>query len=89
MLISCEDMLIYEIVKNVFFLGLGVFVSFVLAFISINTGTFVKDINKKFHYIIYITMFLTFIISRLTFGLKWYIFFFVSLSGWCVYKLFH
>jgi len=84
-----RDMFIYKTIQNIFFLGIGIFVSFILAFIFINTGTLVRDVNKKFKYIIYITMFLTFILSFSILGLEWYIIPISLFSGWWVYKLFN
>lgn len=81
-------MSIYNIIQNIIFLGLGGFVFFVLSFVFINTGNLVRDINKKFHYIIYLTMFLTLILSLFLFGLQWYVICISLLSGCLVYKHF-
>ena len=62
---------------------------FILAFIFINTGTLIKDANKKLHYIIYLTMFLTLILSLVLLGLQYYVPIIALFSGWWVYKLFH
>jgi len=82
-------MVIYETIQKIFFLGTGIFVFFILAFILINTGTFIRDVNKKFYSVIYLTMFLTLILSLCFLGLHWYALVIPFFSGWWAYKLFH
>jgi len=89
MLILKIIMFIYETIQTIFLLGIGIFVFFILAFIFINTGTLIKDANKKLHYIIYLTMFLTLILSLVLLGLQYYVPIIALFSGWWIYKLFH
>lgn len=67
----------------------GSFIFFVLSFLLINTNKKLKDLNQKFDYIMYFTMFLVLIFSLFLLGFSWYIPLLSLASGYYVYKLFN
>jgi len=82
-------MLLFEIIQKIlFFLG-GSFIFFILAFLLINTNKKLKDVNKKFDYIMYSTMALVLIFSLFLLGASWYLPLLVLASGYYVYKIFN
>lgn len=63
----------FEIIQKILFLMGGSFIFFVLSFLLINTNKKLKDLNQKFDYIMYFTMFLVLIFSLFLLGFSWYI----------------